>query len=158
MKRAPKQPALRPHSHAKRLPKNLLLSVDESLADYIDQQGVGPGSTKLALFRTAMILRGTPALFSQDGRGDEAVACVKLFDPCGSASWYVLEWDGQEEAFGYVTGLGHNELGYLSLRELAETPGPLCIGIEVDTHFRPDDLEQGQSALMNPPGQRFPGG
>ena len=40
-------------------------------------------------------------------------------------------------SFGYVTGLGHNELGYLSLRELAEAPGLLGIGIEIDAHFHP---------------------
>jgi hypothetical protein len=33
--------------------------------------------------------------------------------------------------------LGHDEPGYISLRELPETPGRLGIGIEIDTHFRP---------------------
>ena len=129
-----------------RIPENLVLSADESLADYIDQQGVGPGPVKLAQFRAALILRGAPALYSQDGKGDGALVCVKLFDPCGSASWYVMEWDGQEEAFGWVRGLGHDELGYFSLRELAETPGRLGIGIEIDTHFRPMALRKAQQA------------
>ena len=137
MKKASEEPSIQPPRSANRLPENLLLAPDELLADYIDQQGVVPGPVKLAQFRAAMILRGTPALYSQDGRGDDAIVCVKFFDPCGSASWFVMEWDGQEEAFGYVTGLGHNELGYLSLRELAEAPGLLGIGIEIDAHFHP---------------------
>jgi hypothetical protein len=137
MKKTPEEPSIPPPPSANRLPANLLLAPDELLADYIDQQGVAPGPVKLAQFRAAMILRGTPALYSQDGRGDGAIVCVKFFDPCGSASWFVMEWDGQEEAFGYVTGLGHNELGYLSLRELAEAQGPLGIGIEIDAHFHP---------------------
>ena len=85
-----------PSENQGRAPEGLVLSADQSLADYIDQQGVGPGPVKLAQFRAAMVLRGTPALYSQDGRGDDALVSVKLFDPCGSASWYVVEWDGQE--------------------------------------------------------------
>jgi Protein of unknown function (DUF2958) len=142
MKKASKMPSIPPPRSASSLPENLRLAPEESLADYIDQQGVGPGPVKLAQFRAAMILRGTPALYSQDGKGDDAIVCVKLFDPCGSASWYVWEWDGQEEAFGYVTGLGHNELGLLSLRELSEAPGPLGIGIEIDTLFHPMALSK----------------
>jgi hypothetical protein len=119
------------------VPANLLLLPTESLMDYINQNGVRPGPVKLAQFRAALSLRGTPPLYSQDGKGREATVYVKLFDPCGRATWFLLEWDGQEKAFGYVTGLGCDEYGYVSLRELALVPGRFGIGIEIDTGFRP---------------------
>ena len=52
----------------------------------------------------------------------------KLFDPCGSATWYVCEANFDEEdmpAFGYVTGLGEDELGHFSLKEISELKGLL---------------------------------
>ena len=122
------------------IPENLRLLPAEPLADYIDQLGIGPGPVKLAQFQAALKLRGTPALYAQNGQGDAAVVHVKLFDPCGSATWFLTEWDGQEEAFGFVTGLHSDEYGYVSLRELAFVPGHLGIGIEVETHFRPISL------------------
>jgi len=123
----------------KRIPSSGQISPDDPLAYYF-QNGVRPGPRKLSQFQKALQLRGTPVLYSQDGKGDEAIAYVKLFDPCGSATWHLLEWDGREEAFGFVTGLGFDELGYISLRELAEVQGRLGIGIEIDTSFRPTPL------------------
>ena len=44
---------------------------------------------------------------------------AKLFDTFGSASWHLTEYDPEEKiAFGYVTGLAHDEWGYVSLTEL----------------------------------------
>ena len=34
-----------------------------------------------------------PSLYAQDGKGDEAIAYAKFFDPCGSWTWYVTEYD-----------------------------------------------------------------
>jgi hypothetical protein len=127
------------------IPENLRLPPAESLSEFIDQGGVTPGPVKLAQFRAALLLRATPPLYAQDAKGDEALVHVKLFDPCGSATWFLLEWDGQEEAFGYVTGLGHDELGYLDLRELAFVRGHLSIGLEIDTHFHPITLAQAKA-------------
>ena len=84
----------------------IVITPQERLSDFINQNGVGPGEQKLAQFRGALALRGTPSLYAQDGRCKEATVHVKLFDPAGSGTWYLLEWDGQEEAYGYVTGLG----------------------------------------------------
>lgn len=64
---------------------------------------------------------------------------MKLFDPCGSWSWYVTEWDGDGEAFGLVCG-AYAELGYISLAELASFRGALGIGIELDMHWSPRPL------------------
>jgi len=121
-------------------PPNQTIRPDEPLSDYISQNGVGPGLRKLEQFRTALRIRGTPALYSQEGRGAEAIAYVKLFDPCGGATWYLLEWDCDREAFGCVEGLGADEYGYVSLEELAHVRGRLGIGIEIDTSFRPITL------------------
>lgn len=119
-----------------------ILQPTEPLYDYrdFDQTGLPPGERKLRMFQAALRARGTPALYTQDGRGDEATVYVKLFDPCGSATWFLLEWDGQEEAFGFVTGLAQDEYGYVPLRELAFVAGRLGIGIEIETSFLPTTL------------------
>ncbi len=50
-------------------------------------------------------------LYSQESESDPKVIC-KLFDPCGSASWFLLEYDPVERiAFGYVVGLQEDEYG-----------------------------------------------
>ena len=56
-----------------------------------------------------------------------AIAYVKLFNPCGSWSWYLTEWDGANQAFGLVTG-NYSEFGYVPLAEFASCPGPLASG------------------------------
>ena len=57
-------------------------------------------------------------LYSQEGKEDPLVI-AKLFDAYGSATWYITEYDPVENnAFGYVTGLSHDEWGYVSLTEL----------------------------------------
>lgn len=114
---------------------------DELLSSYINQNGVMPGERKLVQFQAALRIRGTPALYAQDGAGENATVYVKLFDPCGSATWFLTEWDGEEGAFGFCTGLQFDEWGYISLRELAFVHGALGIGIEIDAFFRPQTLE-----------------
>jgi len=128
----------------KKLAPNQTLLPTEPLHNYrdFDQAGLPPGERKLRMFQAALRVRGTPALYTQEGKGDDAIVYVKLFDPCGSATWYLLEWDGQEEAFGFVTGLQHDEYGYVPLRELAFVAGRLGIGIEIETGFRPTTLGQ----------------
>lgn len=81
-----------------------------------------------------------PALYAQDGKGMDAVAYVKLFDPCGRFTMFVTEFDGDDTLYGYtVSPLGPDcdEWGYGSLAELAAVDGPLGIGIERDRHFTP---------------------
>lgn len=127
---------------------------DETLASAIDryyprrkgygwryQNGVKPGEAKLAQFREVLRLRGTPPLYSQDGKGRDAIAQVKLFDPCGSWRWFISEWDGTDEAFGLICG-HEEELGYICLPELALVPGRFRIGIEIDMHWTPRPLRE----------------
>jgi len=85
------------------------------------------------------MLRDTPALYAQEDKEEEAFVYVKVFDPCGSWTWFITEWDGEDQAFGLVRG--HcDELGYFSLAELASVQGVMGIGLEIDVHFLPQTL------------------
>ena len=92
--------------------------------------------TKMMLL-TKENLASLPPIGSTDGMGDNAIAQVKFFNPCGSWTWYATEYDPEtREFFGLVDG--HElELGYFSLDEIGEYVGPLGIGIERDRHFTP---------------------
>ncbi|MBT7463549.1 MAG: DUF1186 domain-containing protein [Bacteroidetes bacterium] len=81
-------------------------------------------------------------LYSQEHEKDPLVI-AKLFDPTGSASWFLLEYDPVEKlAFGYVTGMTADELGYISLTEMESIKGPLGIGIEQDMYFIQKQLSE----------------
>lgn len=89
---------------------------------------------------TKEIERRLPSLYAQDGLGDDAVAHVKFFDPCGSWTWYATEYDPKEQLFfGLVDGL-EKELGYFSLPELESIVRPFGLKIERDIHFTPTKL------------------
>lgn len=106
------------------------------------QNGVGPGFTKFLQFKKAMELAGVPAIYAQDGKGDAAIAYVKIFDPCGSWTWFVTEWNPETgEAFGLVKGF-ETELGYFNLHEMAHTKGATGIGLELDMHWTPRTLAE----------------
>ena len=65
---------------------------------------------------------------------------VKLFDPCGSFTWYLYEYDPEYDvAFGFVVG-PFPELGSVSMEELREYKGKLGLGIERDIHWQTRDL------------------
>ena len=109
------------------------------LADHIDQSGITYGEQKLELMRKACRLQGTPLTAEntdEDGNTISPVFRVKLFNPVGSWSWYVQDWDGSDICFGYVVG-DYPEWGSFSLSELASIKGAFGIGIEIDTHFKP---------------------
>ena len=74
-------------------------------------------------------------LYSQEKESDPLVIC-KLFDPCGSATWFLTEYDVKEKiAFSYVTGLAADEWGYTSLIELESIERPFGLTIERDLYF-----------------------
>jgi hypothetical protein len=108
------------------------------------QNGIRPGLVKLAQFKAACAYTQTPALREQDGLGDAAVAHVKLFDPCGAATWFITEYDPQTgEAFGLCDLFQDGgELGYLDLEDLALQRGRMGIGIEIDNWFKPRTLAE----------------
>ena len=111
------------------------------------QNGVKPGPKKLAQFREIMELTGTPRLYAQEAKGDEALVHVKLFDPTGSWTWFITEFDPTNNtAFGLVNG--HEvEAGYIDLNELANACGRMGIGIEIDMHFKPQTIAACRAAL-----------
>ena len=67
---------------------------------------------------------------------DEIIIVCKLFDPCGSATWYLASMDENRIAFGYVTGLYQDEWGYVSINELEEIRRPMGLTIERDIWFQ----------------------
>lgn len=88
---------------------------------------------------TKAIERALPELYSQEDKGDEAVAHAKFFHPCSSWTWYATEYNPADGTFfGLVFG-HETELGYFSLQEL-ETTVVRGLGIERDLHFRPTTL------------------
>ena len=81
-----------------------------------------------------------PELYSQDGKGEEAVAVVKFFSPYTGWRWYATEFDGVDTFFGLVEGF-ETELGYFSLQELESvTVFGGVPAIERDLHWTPRTL------------------
>lgn len=93
-------------------------------------------------FLTQKDKKNLPPLYSQENEKDPMV-WVKFFHPYGRGTWLAIEFDGRDRFFGYVMGLGGDELGYFSLRELKSLKGPAgAQGIERDRHFKPMPLSQ----------------
>ena len=89
---------------------------------------------------TKTISKKIPSLYAQDGKGDEAIAYLKLFLPWSSWTWYVTEMDPEtKECFGLVHGI-ENELGYFNLNELETLQGPGGLKVERDRAFEPTPL------------------
>jgi hypothetical protein len=79
--------------------------------------------------RHAAMAAGAPA--------PDPVPVVKLFNPCGAATWLATELasDG-DTLFGLADlGFGYPELGCFSLREIGEVRLPFGLRIERDTGF-----------------------
>lgn len=81
-------------------------------------------------------------LYSQDGKGAEAICTAKFFYPANSWTWYVTEWDGEDTCFGVViNGYGEGEYGYFSLKELQSVRGRFGLQVERDMYFDPQPLK-----------------
>lgn len=79
-------------------------------------------------------------LYSQDGKGMDAIVTAKFFNPYGAGTWYVTEGEKQLDGdwlfFGYADVL-EGELGYFSLSELESIRpfrGMQSLGIERDKY------------------------
>ena len=90
-----------------------------------------------------------PAMYSQDGLGGDAIACLKMFTPDSSWTWYVIEGESVLDEddkvidfcfFGMVDGF-EKELGYFLLSELEKIKGPLGLPIERDLYWKPTKLK-----------------
>lgn len=84
-------------------------------------------------------------LYSQENASDPFVVC-KFFNPSGSGTWYMTEFDGEDLFFGFCTGLQEDEFGYMSLSEMQAVRGPHGLGIERDIHFIPRRLSECRAA------------
>jgi hypothetical protein len=99
---------------------------------------------------TAAIKKALPKLYAQDGKGMDAVVHVKYFNPCGSQTWFITEGEEVEldngtktfHMFGYVTGMGGDEFGYVMLNELEKVRVAFGLSIERDMHFIPKPLSE----------------
>ena len=83
-----------------------------------------------------------PPLYSQDGKGMDATVHAKFFDPQGSATWYLTEYDPKTgDAFGHADmGFGQGELGYFNVWEIGQTKGKMGLPMERDMYFDPKSL------------------
>ena len=89
------------------------------------------------MFMTQKIERTFAKTGSQDGNSNPVVI-AKYFNPCGAATWYLTEYDPESRVFfGYVTGLGHDEWGYVSRDELESIRLRWGLKIERDLHWTP---------------------
>jgi hypothetical protein len=91
---------------------------------------------------TQLLANGCAAL--EAARADRAIdpiPVVKLFTPGGYARYLLTEIDptDSDRAFGLCDlGMGHPELGYVSLHELEDVRDKLGLRVERDLHFVAD--------------------
>ena len=73
-------------------------------------------------------------------------ALIKLFHPCSSWSWYVVEYSPEDKlCFGVVDGF-EAEMGYFSLEEI-QSVRVMGIGVERDLHWEPVEVKELLSKL-----------
>ena len=92
---------------------------------------------------TKTILNSLPPLYGTENiPTEDKVIKVKYFDPCGSWTWYGVEYDPEtKEFFGLVDGI-EKEWGYFSLAELESIKRPFGLGIERDLYFEPKKVSE----------------
>jgi len=96
---------------------------------------------------TAALGKKIPPLYSQDGKGDEAIVYAHYFNPYGVGEWWILEWDGEDEMFGYAD-LGFPELGGIWLSELENVSiGAMGLPLERDLHWQEKTLGEVKEAV-----------
>lgn len=92
---------------------------------------------------TKAIAAQLPALYAnEDKKAEDVKVPLKLFNPAGAGSWFITEYNPEDElAFGFVD-LGHGpgcaELGYISIEELRSVKLPFGLSIERDLHWNPN--------------------
>ena len=87
------------------------------------------------------IVNKIPNLYETENQ-EEKICYVKLFLPNSNWTWYIIEIDKQDNntCFGFVDGF-EKELGYFSLKELANIRDSLGVKVERDISFKPTKLE-----------------
>lgn len=87
-------------------------------------------------------MKKTIPTFYASEKTQRPIAVLKYFIPDSSRTWFVIEFDPEENlCFGLV--IGHeSELGYSSLEELETIRGPMGLPIERDLHFEPKPVSE----------------
>jgi hypothetical protein len=87
------------------------------------------------------IAKTIPPLYATEDVSDPTVT-VKWFTPDSSWTWYVIEYEPDEQlCFGLVDGLDC-ELGYFSLAEIEQIRGPMGLPVERDLFWSPTPLSE----------------
>ena len=93
---------------------------------------------------TKAIENKIPALYAQDGKGNEAIVHAKFFNPVGAQTWYATEYSPETKTFfglvDFHADMSEAELGYFSLTELEEIRLPYGMKIERDINFESKTL------------------
>lgn len=85
-------------------------------------------------------------IYSQDGKGGEAIVICKFFNPCVTQTWYVLEGEKEGNDYRLFTlfkDMNGQEYGYVMLSELQNILiRPFMLGIERDIYFTPRKVSE----------------
>ncbi len=84
-------------------------------------------------------------MYSQDSKGEDAIAVCKFFNPCGSQTWYILEAEQIGNDYRFFTLFESNygrEYGYVMLSELEAIRLPFGLRIERDIYFTPCTIRE----------------
>lgn len=85
-------------------------------------------------------------LYSQDGKGDDAVVEARIFNPYGMGVWYLTEYDGDDTLYGYYKDSDNDEdgeYGYVSKSEMENTKVRVfgtSLPLERDQYFKTTTL------------------
>ena len=95
---------------------------------------------KLLLDKHIKKLKANAVLNSKDGNDIDTKPVVKLFDPCGAATWLLTEMEADGDTlYGLCDlGMGYAEFGNVSLKELKSIVLMGGLGIERDINFEAD--------------------
>jgi len=128
---------------------DIAAEVIHKLADMVDSSKNTKTASSMDRLRghqllPASIAKRIPPIGSQDNVKDPKVF-VKFFSASGV--WFVLEFDGRDEMFGWADlGMGGGDLGYFSLSELDRVRNRMGMpAVERDIYFKPKPLSQAKS-------------
>lgn len=99
----------------------------------------------MKLFTKAIMTKFPKYGATSEKQANEVPIIVKIFDPCGAATWYLTEYDAENEIFFCFANLGDDtfaELGTVAKEELESYRGRFGLGLERDLHFGKHTLDE----------------
>jgi len=93
---------------------------------------------------TKELIEKIPKLYETEEQSEDKKMCiVKLFNPTGAGTWYIIEYDEEKRiAFGLVDLGYYPELGYFSIEELENLKLPFGLKVERDALWKPQALSK----------------